>query len=138
MSATSFFGGQFFGGEFFKTPTTEESNAGGYEIARRGTLRTREDIRKAREDFGVLPKVARVVAAVAAQQADSLSLDEQQRLEHLERELELEGIEYQSTYLELLNAMRSRLIATEIGKRLKALQEMEEEAVIILLAVSLT
>ena len=106
-----------------------------FEVANLGTLRTREDIRQAREQFGVIPKVAKVIASVAAQQADALSLDEQQRLEHLERELELEGIEYESAYLELLNLMRARLIATEIGKRLRAIQDAEEEIVLILLAV---
>lgn len=106
-----------------------------FEVANLGTLRTREDIRQAREQFGVLPKVAKVIASVAAQQADAISLDEQQRLEHLERELELEGIEYESAYLELLNLMRERLIATEIGKRLRAIQDAEEEIVLILLAV---
>ena len=106
-----------------------------FEVANLGTLRTREDIREARERFGVIPKVAKVIASVAAQQADALSLDEQQRLEHLERELELEGIEYESAYLELLNLMRARLIATEIGKRLRAIQDAEEEIVLILLAV---
>ena len=111
------------------------SNSGGSGFHLLGTLRTREDIRRDRERFGVLPKVAKVIASVAAQQADALSLDEQQRLEHLERELELEGIEYESAYLELLNLMRERLIATEIGKRLRAIQDAEEEIVLILLAV---
>ena len=140
MAAGNFFGGQFFGGGFFGADTETTSNSGGYdertyEIARRGTLRTRDDIREAREQFGVLPKIAKVIASVAAQQADALSLDEQQRLEHLERELELQGIEYESTYLGLLNMMRERLIATEIGRRLRAIQEAEEEIVLILLAV---
>ena len=130
----NFFAGEFFDGGFFGT-NEETSNTGGSGFAHLGTLRTRDDIRRDREKFGVLPKVAKVIASVAAQQADALSLDEQQRLEHLERELELEGIEYESAYLELLNLMRARLIATEIGKRLRAIQDAEEEIVLILLAV---
>ena len=108
-------------------------NAGGYEIGRLGTLRTREDIRRDRERFGVIPEAARVIAEVAKAQADQLSLDEQQRLEHLARELELRGIEYESRYLELLNVMRERLIAAEIGRRLRLMQQLEEEAVVMLM-----
>jgi len=119
-----------------------ERNSGGYlpgrgfGLARIGTLRTKDDIREAREKFGVIPRVAKVISQVAAQQADLLSLDEQQRLEHLERELELQGIEYEGHYLDLLNVMRERLIATEIGRRLKELQMLEEETVLILLVAA--
>ena len=112
---------------------TRTATSGGYEIGRLGTLRTSEDIRRDRKRFGVIPEAARVIAQVAATQAERLSLDEQQRLEHLERELELRGIEYESRYLELLNVMRERLIAAEIGRRLRLLQQIEEEAVVMLM-----
>ena len=109
----------------------EQTTTGGW--GRIGTLRTREDIRRDRERFGVIPEAARVIAEVAKAQAERLSLDEQQRLEHLERELELRDIEYESSYLELLNVMRERLIAAEIGRRLRLLQQLEEEAVVMLM-----
>lgn len=109
----------------------EQTTTGGW--GNFGTLRTREDVRRDRERFGVIPAAAQVIAQVAAAQADALSLDEQQRLEHLERELELQGIAYESVYLEMLNAMRERLIGEEIGRRLRLLQQMEEEAVVVLL-----
>ena len=101
-----------------------------------GTLRTRDDIRRDRERFGVIPETARVIAQVAAVQADALSLDEQQRLEHLARELDAAGIEFEANHLELLNAMRERLIAEEIGKRLRVLQQLEEEAIVILMLMA--
>ena len=110
------------------------SDSGGW--LRVGTLRTREDVRRDRERFGVIPKAASVIAQVAAAQANALSLDEQQRLEHLERELELRGIAYESAYLEMLNTMRERLIGEEIGHRLRLLQQMEEEAVIVLMLMA--
>ena len=127
------FGVDAFDAESSPAEQAETSSSGGYGIARLGTLRTREDIRRDRERFGVIPKAALVIASVAAQQAEVLSLDEQQRLEHLERELEAAGLEYESAYLDMLNAMRERLIAEEIGKRLKLMQQIEEETVILLL-----
>lgn len=123
-----------YGGEAVPEPEAEQATTGGWKNF--GTLRTREDIRQDRERFGVIPETARVIAQVAAVQADNLSLDEQQRLEHLERELELHGIEYEANYLELLNTMRERLIAAEIGQRLRLLQQMEEETVVILMLMA--
>lgn len=54
----------------------------------------------------------------------------------MERELELQGIEFEAQYLDLLNMMRERLIATEIGRRLKELQLLEEETVLLLLVAA--
>ena len=101
-----------------------------------GVIRTPEDVQRDRERFGVLPKALKVVEAVAEQQAGLLSLDQQQRLEHLERELEAQGIEFQSQHLELLNALRERLIGQEIGRLLEK-QRQEEEALVLILAASI-
>jgi hypothetical protein len=127
-----------YSGEAVEPEPEPEAQApsGGFEIGRRGTLRTREDIRRDRERFGVIPKAAHVIAQVAAAQADALSLDEQQRLEHLEREIEAQGLVYENRYLELLNVMRERLIAEETGKRLRLLQQIEEETVVTLMLMA--
>jgi hypothetical protein len=108
-------------------PVSAERFAGGWEYARRARKRLEEEIRAEREQWGILPKAAQVVSAVAIRQADALDLDAEQRLEELERELELAGVRYQSSYFELLNLQRQRLIDAEIKGYFEAQDALNEE-----------
>lgn len=109
-----------------------EPRGGGFTYADiGGRQRTPADIRRDRQRFGIIPPDAvKVIEDVAARQAEDLRLDEQQRLEELAGELRLVGIEYQSTYLALLNQERQRRI--EIIRRARV--EEEETSVMLLLA----
>jgi hypothetical protein len=106
---------------------TAERFSGGWEYARRSRKRLEEELRSEREQWGILPKAAQIVAAVAIRQADALDLDAEQRLEELERELELAGVRYQTQYLELLNLQRQRLIDAEIRGFFEAEEALDEE-----------
>jgi hypothetical protein len=74
-----------------------------------------------------------VIADVAARQAERLELDAQKRFEELSRELQLKGIEWEARYLEALNIQREALIDAEIGARLRARLQGEEELLVLLL-----
>ena len=142
MAATSFFGGEFFGGEFFNqggvvvvTPTVSPS--GGFPY--RDTLRTRKDIAKARERFGIPDPerlAAEAIAEVAKRQAERLEQDEQKRFEELSRELALRGIEWDGRHLAALNNARQRIIDAEIGLRLNALRRREDEEIVLLMLIA--
>jgi hypothetical protein len=108
-------------------PAVTETFSGGWEYARRSRKRLEEELREEREQWGILPKAAQIVAAVAIRQADALDLDAEQRLEELERELELAGVRYQSQYFELLNLQRQRLIDAEIKGYFEAQEVLNEE-----------
>ena len=96
---------------------------------RRRDGRTREEIRRDRERFGIV--AARVVASVAASQAERLEVDGHKRFEELLRELELRGLEFDARYLEALNEQRQRLIDAEIKVRLR--QMLDDEMVVLML-----
>lgn len=100
------------------TPTPEEPPRGTVaflsDLPRR--KKTEEEIRKEREDLGILPKAARVIEDVARSQAERLEQDRQKQLEQLARELEVAGIEWESRYLELLARLRERFIEEEIAR----------------------
>lgn len=116
------------------------ASSGGEEYVRLGARRrTPEEIRRDRQRFGVIPPDAvRIIEDVAARQAIDLRLDEQQRLEELAGELKLAGIEYQSAYLALLNQDRQRRIDLEIGRRIREIEDEDEnEARISLLLAAL-
>lgn len=81
--------------------------------------------------------VQEVIEDIAARQASRLELDELKRLEELERELELSGIEWESRYLEALNAEREFLIDEEIGRRIRDKLRQDEEALILILSAVL-
>lgn len=117
------------------TPATQ--NSGGYEYALRAPRRrTPEEIREDRRRHGIITRQAQaVIDAVAARQAETLRQDEQQRFEELERELALEGIQWETRYLEAMNAIRERLISEEIGRLLreKAIQTQNQQTLIAML-----
>ena len=117
------------------TPVIIQSS-GGFEIASLWQRRrTAQDIRDERERFGiVLPRVQEIVTAVAQRQAADLRQDELQRREELARELELAGVQAQSTYFEMLAEYRQALIDEEIGARLAIVAENETRAMLLMLA----
>lgn len=106
--------------------------------------KTDEDVRKERERLGIIDPIE-VIHRVAERQVETLSHDAQQHLEELERELELQGIQWEGRYLEILNVKRQKLIDEEIGVRirlriglrLRQLQIEEEEISIALLLMTL-
>ena len=123
-------GGSF--GDSWGTAVQAISPSGGFP-AYEQPLRTKRDISKARKRFGIEDSVARAIAEVAARQAERLELDTQKRFEELNRELQLRGIQWESRYLEALNAQREALIDAEISARLKAKLRNDEEMIILML-----
>lgn len=98
----------------------------------------REEVSRARERLGLKDsiseeKAAKVIADVAARQAESLERDEQKRFEELARQLEIEGLEFDARYLELLNQEREHLIDSEIARRLRAIRDQEEILLMLLM-----
>ena len=110
----------------------------------RDTSRTRKEIAKARERFGIPDQeriaqealAQRVIAEVAKRQADRLERDEQKRFEELSRELALRGIEWDGRHLAALNNARQRIIDAEIGLRLNALRRREDEEIVLLMLIA--
>lgn len=99
---------------------------------RRSEGRTREEIRRDREKFGIA--AAAVIEEVAKRQADRLEQDEQKRFDELLRELQLRELEFDARYLEATNALRQKLIDAEIGRLLK--QQQDEEMMILMLVAA--
>ena len=79
-----------------------------YEYERRDR---KKEKRKRREELGIQPKALEIIAAVATRQALDPEIDKQQQLEELSRELEIQGIQWQSIYLDRLIALRGLYIA---------------------------
>lgn len=131
MMASPFFDGSFFSGGFFADLSFTKGGAtwGAYP---RG--RNEEDVRKSRRKFGIPQEAAEVVERVAKRQAEDLSLDAHQRLEELERELEIAGVEWQSAYLAYLNEQRQQFMDAEIKERLRLELEARDIQAIMLLA----
>lgn len=147
FSATSFDTSAFSIGafDFSSSPPTPPVDigitplvGGGIPARSRLTLRdgrTKEEIRRDRERFGIIPPaVVEVIAAVAARQAETLVLDEQKRYEELTREITLLGLEYDARYLEAVNIERQRLIDAEIGMLLRRRQDEEDLMILLVMA----
>ena len=97
--------------------------------------RAPEDVRRARERFGVLPReAAEAIAEVAARQVERSEQDEQKRFDELLRELQLRSIEFEARYLDALAVMRERLI--EEAKQTAIRRQQQEEEVLILLMLA--
>ena len=110
------------------TDVVVEQPCGGWEHVR-DHRRTKEDIRKAREKYGL---AFEVIETVAFRQSKHLHLDEQQRFDELAGELKLHGLELEAKHLEYLNNRREALISAEIGKLLRI--RIEEEEIFMMLA----
>ena len=105
-----------------------------------GARRTKRDISRERERYGIQDELAlAAIAEVAARQAERLELDEQKRFEELSRELELRRIEWDARYLEALNVMRERLIGEEIAALMhRKLRDEEDILVLMMMAAGIT
>lgn len=107
---------------------------GGY-VTDRG--RTKKEIRKDRERFGI-PDEERLIAEalveqIAARQVETLERDKQKQFDELQRELQVRGIQWQARYLEMLNAERERLINAELAIIFQ--QQQDEETMLLMLAM---
>ena len=101
--------------------------------------RSREDIERERERFGIPREAQAVINAVAEAQVQvGLRLDEEQRQSQLLRELRLEGIEFRAQYFEALNAERERLIDAEIAYLLRLQNERDVITLLMLAAAAAT
>lgn len=97
---------------------------------------SKDDVRRSREVLGIIPKAQAIITDVARQQAELLRLDEQQRLEQLQRELALEGIEFDTRHLKALNAERERLIDAEIARRMQQLVARRNMTTLLMIAAA--
>ena len=82
-------------------------------------------------------QIQEVISDVAERQVQRLEHDELKRLEELERELQLRGIEWESRYLTVLNEEREFLINQEIGGLLRQKIENDETALVLILSAIL-
>ena len=82
-------------------------------------------------------QIQEVILDVAARQVVRLERDELKRLEELERELQLRGIEWESRYLTALNEEREFLINQEIGRLLRQKLENDQTALVLILSAIL-
>ena len=98
--------------------------------------RTKDEVRREREAYGILPKAAEIIEKVAIRQATKIEYDEQKRFEELARELEIARIAWEGRYLEALNARRQALIGSEVALRLQQKLLDEENTMILLVLAS--
>lgn len=99
--------------------------------------RAPDDVRRARERFGVIPKeAAEAIAEVAARQVERSEQDEQKRFDELLRELQLRQIEFEARYLDALAIMRERLIEDEKLRARARMREEEDILVLLLMAAA--
>lgn len=110
------------------TPANEPRGTAGWLWPHADERRSRAEIRKARERFGIPDEVAQAIAEIAARQAERAEQDQQKQFDELYRELELRRIEFDARYLAALSAMREAYI-----EQAMAFQQREEEEVVILL-----
>lgn len=146
MATTSFQGGgypgrpygSFAGREPFVPPVVvTDTPSGGWEYERLGRRRrTHEEIRRSRIEYGIFEDDARVVESVAERQAADTRLDEEQRAQELRGELGLKGIEMRSEHLRALNDRREAIATEKIGRYLRALQQKDEETILLLMAAA--
>lgn len=95
-----------------------------------------EGRRRLSRDLAISRPAVAVITKVAERQSHDLSLDQYQRLEELERELEAQGMQVESRHIEALNLLRERLIDAEIGERIsRQLAEENRVRMLLLLAV---
>lgn len=100
--------------------------------------RSREEISRDRERFGLIDDEAReAIAEVAARQAERDEQDEQKRFDELYRELELRKIGFDARYLEALTAMREEMVRRrEEQQKLQLLRENDDMLLLMLLAAA--
>ena len=134
---SNFFGGAFFGGGFFGGGT-ETASGGRPQIpfSAHARAQTKEQLRESRERFGITEPAQKVIAAVARRQVEANVLDEQKRLEELTRQLELEGIEWDTRYLEALAQMRELLLTEALKAQFTMMQDEQDAIALMLIAAA--
>ena len=120
------------------TCSIQPHNSGGYGSygggARVGRRRTPEELRKQREELGIVPKI---IAEVAESQVERLELDAQKQYDELRGELLLRNIQIETAHLAELAAIRERLIGEEIASRLRQRQDMDDLWMLVQIAAAL-
>jgi len=110
----------------------QEILSGGYgQALLGGRKRTQKEIRKAREDVGL---IIEIIQDIAEKQCNNLVVDEQKQIDEFANELKLQGIQFEVRFLELLNDHRQAVMNAEIGRLLKDKLLMEEKEILLLLA----
>lgn len=105
--------------------------SGGIPAAFHARGPTAEDKRRSRVKFGLEKEAEKVIEQVAKSQVSRRETDQQKRFEELERELMLQGIEFDSRYLAALNHERERLIAqAKQEARIRAQSKRDIQAII--------
>ena len=131
------------GGEAATTPTVPTvTPSGGIP---HDYVPTRREISRARKRLGLEDAYARkeaaellaakVIADVAARQAQALETDHYKQYEELTRQLDIEGLEFDRRYLEALSQQRERLIDKEIFLQFRRIEE-EELMLLVMIAAS--
>ena len=122
------------------TPDTAVRPSGGFP-AGDDRARSREEISRARERFGLRDEVAQALAEVARRQAEAdaaalgqqAEADGQKRFDELYRELQLRSIEFEARYLEALASLREGY--AEQARR-NLLQRKQEEELMLLMMLA--
>lgn len=121
---------------------TPPSGGGGLGVHSRVRHRTREDVRRAREELGIIPKARKIVARLAQESAVK---QESPSVSELQARLERENIAWNAIYASLLEmqaaAQRQALVEslqagaliTAIKRQQMLQQEQEEQAIILLM-----
>ena len=134
---TNFFDGPFFDGPFFDAQSLSIGGGGsspsqgysGHEVQKQ----SKEDIRRSREKFGVIPKqVERIIEEVSKRQALRDEQDKQKQYDELAGELKLKGIELESIYLESLSLERE----IKISEKLSLLELRRKQSIALILLAS--
>ena len=135
MASNSFFGGQFFEGNYIGTDAVSGNAGHGIPATLRVPARTRKEIERDRERFGIAREV---IQSIAESQVRLLEMDAQKQFDELQNELQLRGIELEARHLDALNAERQRLLDAEIELRLQQImrQRADEQMVLMLLAAA--
>ena len=129
-------GGAF--GDSFGAGAAAASAAAAATASPGGGYWAREFKRRYKPKYERIPEqIQEVILDVAERQVQRLEHDELKRLEELERELQLRGIEWESRYLTALNEEREFLINQEIGGLLRQKIENDETALVLILSAIL-
>lgn len=102
--------------------------------------KTKEELAKEREKFGIPDEARIAIEAAARRQAEAAQhaqqvQDEQKNFEELHRELQLRRIEWDVRYLEAMNVLREQLIEENRLKAMKAKRD-EQDVMTILTAIA--
>ncbi len=110
-------------------------SSGGYRPTT-GPRRTKQELRRQRQELGILPAEVAAIEDVAARQVDRLEQDRQKQYDELAGELALRKLEMRAGMMEALALERERLMGVEIAARMQEqviLQRNENEIMLLTL-----